>query len=507
MNINLNNLESNVKDTLKALKSGTDIRGVAIETEEHKISLTCENVALIAYGFSKWIKKIVGSKKKIKISIGIDSRLSGPKLKETIKEILTLDGIFVYDCGISTTPSMFMTTILDEYKCDGAIMITASHLPYYYNGIKFFTSDGGCEKSDIDEIITLANVEEYIFSFEKGKTKEIKLIEDYANLLVSKVREGINCKEPLRGSKIIVDAGNGAGGFFAEKVLKRLGADIEGSQFLEPDGKFPNHIPNPENNEAIDSIKDAVIKSKADLGIIFDTDVDRAAVVSKNGEEINKNTLIALISSILTRENNSENKITIVTDSITSKGLTDFLNNLGCNHHRFKRGYKNVINEAKRLNEEGIDCPLAIETSGHAALRENFFLDDGAYIVVKILIEMAKLKKEDKDIYDLIKYLKHPLESCEKRIKITADNFREYGEKIILDLKEYVSKIDEWSTEPKNYEGIKINCNNEKGWFIFRLSLHEPVFVLNIESDIVGGVSNILLILDKFIKNYNDLVI
>lgn len=504
---NSNNLENDIKVSLKNLKSGTDIRGIAIETEEHKISLTCEITSLIGYGFSKWLKNKTNNKTNLKVAIGMDSRLSGPKLKETLKEVLTMDGIFVYDCGISTTPSMFMTTILEKYSCDGAIMITASHLPYYYNGIKFFTSQGGCEEGDIDEILALANiVEDPIFSDIKGKVEEVQLIEDYSSLLVNKVIKEVNNQKPLEGCKIIVDAGNGAGGFFVDKVLKPLGANVEGSQFLEPDGTFPNHIPNPENKEAMESIKKAVLNSKADLGIIFDTDVDRAAVVSKTGEEINKNALIALISSILVRENKGkDNGITIVTDSITSTGLTEFITNMNCVHHRFKRGYKNVINEAKRLNEEGIDCPLAIETSGHAALRENFFLDDGAYIVVKILIEMSRLKKENKDIDDLIKDLKHAFESYEKRIKINCDDFRKYGECVIEDLKGYVSKIDGWSIEPKNYEGIKINCNKESGWFLFRLSLHEPVFVLNIESDVEDGVKSILSKFNDFINNYKDL--
>lgn len=188
--------------------------------------------------------------------------------------------------------------------------------------------------------------------------------------------------------KIIVDAGNGSGGFYAEKVLKNLGADVEGSQFLDPDGMFPNHIPNPENKEAMDSISKATVNSNADLGIIFDTDVDRAAIVDSKGMEINKNSLIALISNIVLRENPGS---TIVTDSVTSIGLNEYISEHGGVHHRFKRGYKNVINEAIRLNNEGISAPLAIETSGHAALKENYFLDDGAYLVSKIIINAAKM--------------------------------------------------------------------------------------------------------------------
>lgn len=104
--------------------------------------------------------------------------------------------------------------------------------------------------------------------------------------------------QPLKGFHIVVDAGNGAGGFYAGEVLEPLGADISGSQFLDPDGRFPHHIPNPENEEAMASVSAAVVRAKADLGVIFDTDVDRAGCVDAEGREINRNRLVALAAAI-----------------------------------------------------------------------------------------------------------------------------------------------------------------------------------------------------------------
>ena len=103
---------------------------------------------------------------------------------------------------------------------------------------------------------------------------------------------------PLLGLHVVVDAGNGAGGFY-EAMLRELGAWTEGSQYLDPDGRFPNHIPNPENPDAMASLSAAVKKAGADIGVIFDADCDRAAIVDQNGREINRNRLIALISAIL----------------------------------------------------------------------------------------------------------------------------------------------------------------------------------------------------------------
>ena len=173
--------------------------------------------------------------------------------------------------------------------------------------------------------------------------------------------------KPLAGLKIVVDAGNGAGGFYAEQILAPLGADVSASQFLEPDGHFPNHQPNPENKEAMQSISRRVVESGADFGLIFDTDVDRSSAVDKNGREISRNAIVAMAAALIAVEHPGT---TVVTDSITSDELTVYLEDcLGLKHLRFKRGYKNVINKSIALNKEGIDSQLAIETSGHAAYK------------------------------------------------------------------------------------------------------------------------------------------
>ncbi|MHC1684419.1 MAG: phosphomannomutase/phosphoglucomutase [Clostridiaceae bacterium] len=491
------------------LQNGSDIRGIAIETAEKEVNLIPKVAKFIAYGFVKLLenkRRVKGEN--LKVAVGMDSRLSGPELKSAVIEGLTDLGCSVYDCGMATTPAMFMTTVLDEYKCDGSIMITASHLPYYYNGLKFFTREGGCEKEDIKNILKVASEEKEYSVVTKGEVIKVNFIDQYSKLLVDTIRSGANSKdnynEPLAGFKIIVDAGNGAGGFFAYKVLKALGADVEGSQFTDPDGTFPNHIPNPENKQAMESIRNAVLAHKADLGIIFDTDVDRAAIVDSTGMEINKNPLIALISSIILEEHP---KSIIVTDSVTSTGLAEFIGRLGGVHHRFKRGYRNVINEAVRLNHEGKESHLAIETSGHAALKENYFLDDGAYLIAKILIKMARLNSEGKKLESLIKDLKIPAESNDFRLNIKTENFKEYGAELLKELEDYVKNIDGFTIVKDNYEGIRVDCNknNGDGWFLLRLSLHEPVLPLNIESDIKGGSQLIINKLMPFLNNYNQL--
>ena len=495
----------------KKLQNGSDIRGVALEgVVDEKVNLTPEIINILGQAFVTWLSQKLGKKTSdLIISVGRDSRLSGPSLMSNVTEGINQAGSQVYNFGIASTPAMFMSTITPELNCDGAIMLTASHLPFNRNGLKFFTAQGGLNKQDITDILSLAENNQFTDSDTKGTVKSYDFISVYAAGLVRKVREGVKHSEhfeqPLEGLKIIVDAGNGAGGFYADKVLKPLGADITGSQFLEPDGTFPNHIPNPENQEAMASIGQAVVKNKADFGIIFDTDVDRSAAVDHLGNELNRNRLIALISAIILQEHPGS---TIVTDSITSDGLTEFIEaDLKGVHHRFKRGYKNVIDEAIRLNQAGQESWLAIETSGHGAMKENYFLDDGAYLVTKLLIELAKMKQQGNNLTDLIENLKEPQESEEIRIKITTEDFKGYGNQIIAKLKHFADTQTDWEIVPNNYEGVRISCQSpqENGWFLLRLSLHDPVIPLNIESNSSGGVRRIKHRILDFLRSFDAL--
>lgn len=490
--------------TLLQLKSGTDIRGTAIGDNAE---LTDEAVRKITAGFLRLMTEKTGlSTEEMTIAIGHDSRISAQRIKNAVISVLCAKGVKVLDCALASTPAMFMTTVL--LNCTASVQITASHHPYDKNGLKFFTKDGGFEGADIVSILTYAGQEEIDGISSDGTVIPTDFMPQYAAGLRQMICEGVGAKEedkPLTGFHIVTDAGNGVGGFYATDVLAPLGADISGSLYLEPDGMFPNHIPNPENAVAMKSISDAVLHSHADLGVIFDTDVDRAACVDSSGEEINRNRLVAL-ASVIALENHPGG--TIVTDSVTSDGLHDFIeSHLGGHHHRFRRGYKNVIDEAIRLNREGIDCPLAIETSGHAALRENYFLDDGAYLMTKIIILSAKLRKQGKTLGDLIATLREPLEEKEIRLKIQCKDFRTYGEQVIAELSDYAKTQDGWTIAPDNREGIRISLDKEHGdgWMLLRLSVHDPILPFNAESNSAGGVKQIVDGFSQFIRRYTEL--
>ncbi len=474
---------SKLNDWLK-LRSGSDIRGNADQ-------LTDELAEKLGFVFAQWVAKKYGTTSdKLRLAVGHDSRHSGPRLKDALIQGMKAADCDVLDCGLCTTPAMFMVCVDESTLAHGSIMITASHHPAQKNGFKFITRDGGLTSGDVKSLIeAAADVE-----LPDPLVREVDFLSTYTESLKAMIHKRLDddSVKPLLGLHVVVDAGNGAGGFYA-RLLEDLGAEIEGSQFLNPDGSFPNHAPNPEDPVAMEFISRAVLENRADLGVIFDTDCDRAAIVDQNGKAINRNRLIALIAAILLEENPGA---TFVTDSVTSSGLNQFITEWGGTHYRYKRGYRNVIDEAIRLNEEGIDCPLAIETSGHAALRENYFLDDGMYLVTRLICEAMRRKRDGMTLSSLIDELQEPVESVEVRLPILEEDFRTAGQEVIEMILSHTLNNPEWNLAPDNREGVRISFNLDGGvnnaWFLLRLSVHDPVMPLNAESDVPGGVEKML---------------
>ena len=489
------------------LQNGSDIRGVALEgVDGEHINLTNEVCWNIGSAFALWLSAKTGrSSDALVIGIGRDSRLSGESLEKALAEGLAAQRVTIVRCSLATTPAMFMGTVFEETNFDGSIMITASHLPFNRNGFKFFDKSGGLERADITEILRSAAAQQTAGNSADPKCKSFDLIARYSQHLQDAIRKDLSfhAEKPLANLKIAVDAGNGAGGFFAEQVLKPLGADISGSRFLEPDGTFPNHIPNPENKTAMEAAKTATVQSHSDLGLIFDTDVDRMSAVLSDGTEVNRDAIIAMTAAILAPDYPHS---TIVTDSVTSDRLTFFLEQeLGLTHLRYMRGYKNVINKCRELNEQGIISPLAMETSGHGALKDNYYLDDGAFLAVKLVTALANAKHAGKNIESLIEKLPPVVEETELRFKIHGEDFKEYGTSILQAFKERAEKAG--FELPQSYEGVRISFKSAEaqGWMLLRLSLHDPVMPLNIESARKGDLVKLKAIARTLLDGFDRL--
>lgn len=509
----------------KALQNGSDIRGVALPTVNGEpVNLTDSVIENIITGFTYLLSNKLNSPfGDLRVSVGRDSRVSGEHIANVVCKTLQKLGVQALNTGLASTPAMFMSTKIDNFNCHGAIMITASHLPQNRNGFKFFSASGGVSKDAINKILEIAeqredgtglssSLYENQMRHEQGAysikpIEKIDIMSKYCEILRKQISVALASTEaPLSGMKILVDAGNGVGGFYAEKVLKPLGADISGSLYLEPDGTFPNHIPNPEKEEAVKDIIEQVKARNADLALVFDTDVDRVAAIDEAGKPMVRNGIIAVAASLIYKLYPSSY---VVTDSITSPELADFLEDkLGLIHFRYKRGYKNVIDKAKSLIEEGKDCQLAIETSGHAAFKENYFLDDGAFLATKIVIEAARLKRDGMGISSLVSELSEPAESVEYRLPLNSpkENLEQVGNSILLALEGWAK--DEGSNygavlEDPNYEGVRIKFPD--GWLLLRMSLHDPLMPLNIESQTIGGVKNIISIIKPVLSIFAEL--
>ena len=492
------------KKLFKTVQNGNDVRGAAIATEMEKLTLSGPLVTFIARAFAEFLGKKCGKDPaELRIGVGHDSRVTAEQIK-----MACLTGLSIaraYDCGLITTPAMFQSTLLPKSDFDGAVMITASHLPFNRNGLKFFTKDGALSKSELTGILDAAATLADQFAEEDAETlltadrlppgsiaaESFDMRAVYCEHMKDVICREVNAddyEKPLKGLHIVEDAGNGAAGFFATDILEPLGADISGSVYLGPDGTFPNHVPNPENRAAMEAARKATLDAKADLGVIFDCDGDRGAVVFSDGTEVNRNTLIALLGVIVAEQAPGS---VIVTDSVTSDELAVFLTKvLGLKHLRFKRGYKNVIDKGIELNNAGEVCELAIETSGHGAFKENHFSDDGAYIATKIICRMAKLIKEGRKIESLIEKLEQPAEAAEMRLNITVPDFKLYGQQVLEDFQEFCDSDSRFHIVSPNYEGVRVAFDDAqvKGWLLIRLSLHDPVIPINLESKEIGGV-------------------
>ena len=485
--------DSTTTHSWRKLQNGAEIRG-------SEALLTDEFARRIGYVFAQWLAERLGTTTdRLTLAVGRDSRHSGPRLKAALIRGMTAADCDVFDCDLCTTPAMYMTTVAPETRANGAIMVTGSHYSFDRNGFKFILREGHLSAEDVTGLIERAERAE----IPERLVRKIDFLEIYAERLRQMVRKRLedDALKPLLGLHVVVDAGGGAGGFYAD-VLESLGAYVDGSLYLAPDGDFAGHSPNPESADALEAVARAVVENEADLGVIFDPDCDRAAIVDQTGRVIHRNRLIALTSAILLDESAGG---TIVTDSVTSSGLNQFITEWGGTHYRYKRGHRNVIDEAVRLNEEGIDCPLAMETSGHAAFRENYFIDDGMYLATRIVCEALNRKREGLTLSSLIDELHEPVESVEIRMALPEDDVRAAGQEVIEVVLSHTLDNPEWTLATDNREGVRITFNLDGGvsnaWFLLRLSLHDPVMPLNAESDVPGGVRTMLSQLYQLLKD------
>lgn len=479
----------------------------------------------------------------IKIVLGRDPRLHGIVLADSFaRGAESVKGVQVVYTGIATTPSMAShcrssssSSVSDQENqkqqqqqlCHGAVIVTASHLPDDRNGFKFFTNQRLTSfqpQIQIQDMIRLAKARA-TYWYDQGIIPPtsgqdalfcsggwVDYMKHYKHTLKQALIREVTGQEDvkdtthpqysnlLKGLKIVLNSGNGSGGFFLS-VLEDLGADVSGSIHITPDGRFRNGVPNPEKKSMIQDTIHACQVVDADLGIMLDTDADRCGLVaptlsqmqssssSSQYEAIHRNKLIALMGVIFAHDSPG---CAIVTCSVTSQGLAKFLTqDLGLSHVRYLKGYANVIQKAKTLTESGqANAQVAIETSGHCAMKENDYLDDGTYTAVKVIGLLAREKAKDPSfsLPHLIKDLQEMNEIVEMRMS-PLDGTMESTTRIFdIIAKEIEDRCHQdifvdWTLDVDNLEGIRVTVGDDGSFFMLRKSLHDPVLCLQIEAD------------------------
>jgi len=485
---------------LLASSSGDDVRGI-VPSPTHPLPanpLPPAAALWIGRAFRSWLR----CDPSMGVAVGRDPRVSSPRIAAAFRA-----GCGGRDAGLSTTPSVLEWLLQEGNGGAGAAMVTASHLPGEWNGIKLFSGGKGrgLNRTEVAEVMALAVQlarEAREGTAEGGAFGEGDALDNFMGPYVEKLRSTVrreardSSDRPLEGMRICVNAGNGAGGFFATDVLAALGADVHDSIYLDPDGTFPHHPANPEDQAHVDATILAMANG-AEVGVMLDTDVDRCGLVdgtSTRPAPVNKNRLVALCATIAL---DGKATGTVVTDSVTSRQVTQYIDGeLGGTHDRYKMGYRNVIDRAA-ANPQAV---LAIETSGHSAWADNRYVDDGCYTAAKILGRLAwerrVRQRPTMGPLDLLGgKLGEPQESIKVRMTIRGGLRAVPRAARVVEgaLRRRCAADDDWRMEAVNHDGLRCAVELPEGagtgWLIVRSSLHEPIVSVQTEADAVGGTA------------------
>ncbi len=421
-----------------------DIRGI------WEKDLTPEVVELIGRGYASFLLKSI-SKDSAKISVGWDSRLHSPAIRDSLIKGITGSGIDVIDLGMCPTPLQYYT--LHKLQVDGGVMITGSHNPPEFNGFKLSVGKGTIFGDAIQEIKQIIDAND--FKSGSGSVEEYPIINEYINFVKGKF-------ESLSGIRVVVDAGNGTGGVVAPPIMKALGAEVI-ELYCEPDGNFPNHHPDPTVEASLIDLIAKVKETKAHAGIGYDGDADRIGVVDEEGNVIWGDGLMIIFSRDILKDNPGTK---IIGEVKCSQTLYDDIAAHGGVPIMWKTGHS-LIKE-KMKEEEAL---LAGEMSGHIFFKHRYFgYDDAVYASLR-LMEIIKKSGEPYSTKALLKDVPNVVATPEIRFDCPDDIKFRIVEKAQNAFNEF---------ESITIDGIRIKFDD--GWALIRASNTQPVLVLRFES-------------------------
>jgi phosphomannomutase / phosphoglucomutase len=393
------------------------------------------------------------------VAVGRDVRLSSPGFSRALIRGLTSTGCDVADLGVVPTPLLYFSVF--HRKIQAGVMITGSHNPPEHNGFKMMSGEETLYGKTIQALYEI--VRKGVFPQGQGRVRPLDIVPEYLDYVAGNVRFA-------RPVKVVVDAGNGTGGVVAVPLLRRLGAEVV-ELFCEPDGRFPNHHPDPTLPEAMEKLVAKVRETRAELGIAYDGDADRIGVVDDAGGILwGDQLLIVFARDILP----SRPGAAVISEVKASKVLYEEIEKLGGKPIMWRTGHSLI---KKKIKEE--NAPLAGEMSGHIFFNDRWFgFDDAIYASARLIEILARSKdKLSATMAGLPKTYATP------EIRIYASD--EIKFKIVDEVRRKLAA---------RYPVIDIDGVRAifpKGWGLVRASNTQAVIVLRFEADSEADLAGI----------------
>ena len=420
-----------------------DIRGIA-ESE-----LNDSTVFLIGQAYGTWLMERGVSK----ATLGGDARLSTKRIRATMAAGLMKAGVSVIDIGLSSTPTFYWS--LYKFDVNGGVMVTGSHNPKEFNGLKVAFEKSTLWGDDILEISRIIEQDRMIEAEVPGTLSFADITAEYIDMLTSKITLGAH------RPKIVCDSGNGTGGLYAPEFLRRIGCDVA-ELFSEPDGTFPNHHPDPTKRENLPKLIEKVLETGADLGVGFDGDSDRIGVVDDKGEVIWGDRLMALYwREILPKHPGA----VAICEVKSSMALPEEVEKMGGRPIWCNSGHSLV--KAKMREENAL---FSGEVSGHMFFADEFFGFDDAFYAAGRLCRI--ISNTDKKLSELMSTIPLYPSTIETRFDCPDDVKFDVVEKV-------KQKALEEGLKSVTVDGIRIIYEN--GWGLVRVSNTQPVLVARCE--------------------------
>jgi phosphomannomutase/phosphoglucomutase len=403
------------------------------------------------------------------MTVGRDCRLSSETYLNAVAEGIRSTGIDVIDIGLCATSMLYYS--IRHLKTDGGVMITGSHNPPDFNGFKICIGPDTIYGDQIQELRKIMEMGEYPSG--NGQISTHDVTQSYQDYLVNNVTV-------RPGLKVVVDAGNGVGGLFALPVFKRLGCEIT-DIYCDPDGRFPNHHPDPTIPENLRELIALVREKKADVGIAYDGDADRIGAVTDEGKILWGDELLLLFSRFILAENPGA---AIIGEVKCSQKLYDDIAAHGGRPIMWKAGHSLI--KGKMKEEKAL---LAGEMSGHLFFADRYFgYDDAIYASVRLLEILSSSGRKLSDILADV-----PVTFSTPEIRVACPDDIKF--QVVEDAKAHFRK----DFDIIDIDGVRIPFAD--GWGLIRASNTQPVLVLRFEAATEERLTAIRRLVEEALEN------